>query len=194
MRERVESLAPKFNRKNRISNNLGTCQTLTAYKRTRPFGNEEAGKKEEMKHIFQRQLFIITLVVSLFTLSASAHTYRVLVVNVPFKFSVGKRTLPPGEYRFVATGTSLFTLLDSQARIVAIFMTRPASTPVSAEPSKLIFEKGKRHPQLTRIAMDGDVQEVLAEEPTGHPLQPMRSFVQNLFMPPADITTPRPSR
>jgi len=141
------------------------------------------------------QLFIITLALCLLASSASAHTYRVLVVNVPFKFSVGKRTLPPGAYRFVATGTSLFTLLDSQEQIIAVFMTRPASTPASAEPSKLIFEKGKKHPQLTRIAMDGDLQEILGEEPTGNQFPPVRSVVpQNLFMPPADIATPRPSR
>jgi hypothetical protein len=144
-----------------------------------------------MKHAGRLQWLIITLALMLFTLSASAHTYRALAANVPFKFSVGKRTFRPGAYRFVATGTGLLALLDSKTRIVAVFMTRPAQTSASAGSAQLIFEKGKKHLQLARIAMDGSEQEILGEEPTGHEL-PMGSFLPiDSFAPSASINTPR---
>ena len=144
-----------------------------------------------MKRSVRLQLLILTLAILLFTLSASAHTYPALAAKIPFKFSVGKRTFGPGEYRFVATGAGLLALMDSRAHIVAVFLTREAQSAASPDATQLFFEKGKKHMQLARITMAGSEQEVLGEEPTGHQL-PMEAVLPvDSFAPSATITMPR---
>src|SRR5579872_5158141 len=136
-----------------------------------------------MKGSFQKQSFLIILAAILLSSALWANTYPVLVAKVPFKFSVGKHTFAPGEYRFAAIGVGLLAVLDSHKKVVAVFMTRTPQTPSADHSVQLVFQKGKKVSELSRISMGGNEQEIVAEEPAGHDTRresvPVESFAES---------------
>jgi len=97
-----------------------------------------------------------------------ATTYPVLVAKVPFKFSMGKHVFRPGEYHFAVIGVGLLAVLDSHKHVLAVFLTRSPEAPSAAKSSQLVFQKDKKVPELSRVLLGDNEQEILGEEPAGH--------------------------
>jgi len=134
-------------------------------------------------------LFAASLSGCLMPATAHASTYEALAVDVPFKFTIGERTFRPGHYQFVLMSDSVVALRDSKAHTVASLMTRTLKTDGPVAISKLVFSKGKKHSQLTRIwvANRSEVLEVMGEQvamrpaPTPAPSSTLRLDVESLF-------------
>jgi hypothetical protein len=77
--------------------------------------------------------------------------------NVPFEFTVGRRTLPAGDYTFVAVAPALLLVRDRDCRTVASVLTNPVQT-----------TSNYSLPRLRFYLQDG--KHVLAEvwQPGGH--------------------------
>jgi hypothetical protein len=90
----------------------------------------------------------------------------VVNVNVPFEFTVGKKTFPAGNYSVVRTAPYRLALRDSRAGVVAMVMTMPvqAATP-RAKPTLVFRTEGGEH-VLVRVWF--------ANSPYGNELAPTK--------------------
>jgi len=70
----------------------------------------------------------------------------VVNVNVPFEFTVGKKTFPAGRYSLVRTAPYRLSLRDSRQGAVALVMTVPVQTATPrAEPTLVFRTEGGEH-------------------------------------------------
>jgi len=62
----------------------------------------------------------------------------VVNVDIPFEFSVGKKTFPAGNYSIIRTAPDRLALRDSQAGVVAFMITHSVQQATRAQ-TKLVF-------------------------------------------------------
>ena len=85
----------------------------------------------------------LAMVVGLGAVDASAQG-KVLQANIPFEFTVGKKTLPAGEYKITlpATGdASRVVLRSDDGESVSMALTQAVSSVKAEVPNGLVFLK-----------------------------------------------------
>ena len=101
------------------------------------------------------------------SVSASAQG-RVLQANIPFEFTVGKRTLPAGEYKITLPGTGeaskvIFRSVDGDAFSMAL--TQIVRTAKAEVPSGLVFLRAGDKHVLYRVFDGREIgQEILSSK------------------------------
>ena len=77
-----------------------------------------------MKQLITRTLTSLMLaVVWLATTAPAQSTPLVIKVNIPFEFSIGDRTFPPGDYSLVQPLQHLLALRDARGQTIASVFT-----------------------------------------------------------------------
>ena len=67
-------------------------------------------------------------------------------MDIPFEFSVGKKTLPAGNYSVIRTAPDRLVLRDLRAGVVAILITHSVQAATSrAEPTLVFRTDGGQH-------------------------------------------------
>jgi hypothetical protein len=123
----------------------------------------------------------LMIVVLLFTAASFAQQHQTLnfKVDVPFEFSVGKTTLPAGEYRVSEIANHTLALRNNSNWETTIFMAGPAISLAGLTPT-LKFEFQDGHAALSEVwSTRGIGYEVsvpkrpvtLAQSPTGAGVQ-----------------------
>lgn len=79
-----------------------------------------------------------------------------MIVRVPFEFSVGNRTLPAGEYRFLRPHQSAVLLEDSAGRGLANIITNAAEIKTAPVEGKLVFRGYSGRYFLAEVWRAGD--------------------------------------
>lgn len=104
-----------------------------------------------MKHV-QRNLVLFALTLATFAASAQAQLAITRIkVDVPFEFSVGKKTFPAGQYSIVKTSPDILSLRNSREMVLTttvisrVLSTQPHVTPV------LVFRIQGGRRQLTQV-------------------------------------------
>jgi hypothetical protein len=83
---------------------------------------------------------VVALTAMAFTRVAQAQ--EPMVVNVPFDFVAGDKTLPAGEYAIKTVGSArTLVLTDSKAAVSAVVNTNPAVLSEPQSQSKLVFNR-----------------------------------------------------
>jgi hypothetical protein len=93
-----------------------------------------------MKQLITRTLTSLMLVVVWLATTAQAQsTPLVIKVNIPFEFSIGDRTFPPGDYSLVQPLQHLLALRDARGRTIASAFTSGVESSAAPTISKLKF-------------------------------------------------------
>ena len=90
-----------------------------------------------MKKIAAKVVFLMTFV---FALAAAGYSQTILKADVPFDFTVGKKTFPAGEYDVVRITSQTLGLRGSDRRFLTTFVTEQVTSPMSYSTPKLKFE------------------------------------------------------
>ena len=106
-----------------------------------------------MKKIAAKVVLMMTFV---FLLTAAGYSQQmVLKADVPFDFTVGKKTFPAGEYRVTRISAQTLCLRGSNNSFLATFVTEPIVTMTSQENPKLKFEAVGGQYVLTEVWPEG---------------------------------------
>ena len=114
-----------------------------------------------------------------------ARHYLVFTVNVPFTFTVDKRTFKAGQYKFAVLGPGLLGVLNTKTREAVHLITRDVQLAEVAPATHLTFTKSGKRRRLTSILLGGRAQnlQIVGEEmfvpqspPQAVPLLPMDLF------------------
>jgi len=94
-----------------------------------------------------RTITKLLLTVMLFAgLAQAQYATQVAKVDIPFEFSVGKKTLPAGNYSVIRTAPDRLVLRDLRAGVVAILITHSVQAATSrAEPTLVFRTDGGQH-------------------------------------------------
>ena len=78
---------------------------------------------------------------------AMAQANDQLMATIPFNFTVGNTTLPPGDYTFASGfGSQVVQILDSRLRIQAVVLAIGGAMPAGPSDSRLTFHAhGRNH-------------------------------------------------
>jgi len=96
-----------------------------------------------MKSI-HRVMALSSLIIMLAASSVFAQTGSRVVIDIPFPFTVGEKTLPAGEYSIEQNrrgSNSIWVLRAENAGETAVFMTVPIRSNMTQENSKLVFRR-----------------------------------------------------
>ena len=95
-----------------------------------------------------------------------ARRYLVLMVNVPFKFTVDKRTFNAGQYKFAVLGPGLLGVLNTKTREAVHLITRDLRLPEAVPATHVTFTKSGKGRRLTSILLGGRAQslQIIGEE------------------------------
>ena len=88
--------------------------------------------------------FILIGLILVAAVATQAQTTRPLVVNVPFDFVVGKKTLPAGRYtikRFVRDNDKLLLVQSADGRAVQSIQTSAVEASTAADAAQLKFHR-----------------------------------------------------
>ena len=88
--------------------------------------------------------FILIGLILAAAFAAQAQTTRPLVVNVPFDFVVGKKTLPAGRYtvkRFISNNDKLLLVQSADGRTVQSIQTSEIEASAAADVAQLKFHR-----------------------------------------------------
>ena len=106
-----------------------------------------------MKKIAANVVLLMTFV---FLLTAVGYSQQmVLEANVPFDFTVGKKTFPAGEYHVIRIAPQTLSLRGSDNSFLTTFVTKPLVSPTSRSNPKLKFEVVDGQYILTEVWPDG---------------------------------------
>jgi len=92
-----------------------------------------------MKQLTARILTSLLTVVLWGAGTAYAQTPAVIKVNIPFEFSLGNRTFPPGDYSLVQPLQHFLVLRDARGQTVASTFTTGLESSAAQATSKLRF-------------------------------------------------------
>ncbi len=100
-----------------------------------------------MKRITANITSLVVVVLLLTTAGFSQFMQQVVLkADVPFEFSVGKKTFPAGEYRVVRVAPHTLTLRDTANRVLTSFVTAPVITrTVHSTPALRFRADGERY-------------------------------------------------
>jgi len=91
-------------------------------------------------------------------LAASAQNSKSLVVNIPFEFSIGGKTLPAGEYivtRATQSDQTGLAIKNADGRGNAIVLTKTVSADERQNQSRLVFKRYGSHYFLSQVWTSG---------------------------------------
>ncbi|HEV3207844.1 MAG TPA: hypothetical protein VGZ28_12885 [Terriglobales bacterium] len=93
-----------------------------------------------MKNLVGRTLTALLLgVLSLGPAARAQSIERVIKANIPFEFSVGRKTFPAGNYRLVSVSPEVLQLRDAEGRVLTWILTNSVETPDAPGNPKLLF-------------------------------------------------------
>jgi hypothetical protein len=101
--------------------------------------------------LIARALLGLLFAVSFLPSIAAAQAAPVMRVQVPFAFTVGKKTLPAGEYWIFRSGQYRLTLRNARQEPVASIMTVPAQRQTARTDATLEFYVAGGEHQLMRV-------------------------------------------
>ena len=105
-----------------------------------------------MKQLIARTLTSLMLVVVWLATTAQAQsTPLVIKVNIPFEFSIGTRTFPPGDYSLVQALQHLLALRDARGQTIASAFTSGIDSSAAPAISKLKFHSLAGQNVLTEV-------------------------------------------
>jgi hypothetical protein len=106
-----------------------------------------------MKKIAANLVLLVTFV---FLLTAAGYSQQlVLKADVPFEFTVGKKTFPAGEYHVVRTAPHTLSLRDSNGGVLMSVVTEPVLSLISRSNPRLKFETVGGQYILTEVWPEG---------------------------------------
>jgi hypothetical protein len=106
-----------------------------------------------MKKIAANLVLLVTFV---FLLTAAGYSQQlVLKADVPFEFTVGKKTFPAGEYHVVRTAPHTLSLRDSNGGVLMSVVTEPVLSLMSRSNPRLKFETVGGQYILTEVWPEG---------------------------------------
>ncbi|HSS96964.1 MAG TPA: hypothetical protein VLK33_08040 [Terriglobales bacterium] len=99
---------------------------------------------------------VVLMMAFVFVLTAAGYSQQPLLkANVPFDFTVGKKTFPAGEYTVVRLSAEILSLRSDSNSAVTTFVTSPTAELVSQNNPKLKFKTVGGEYILTEIWPDG---------------------------------------
>jgi hypothetical protein len=109
-----------------------------------------------MKQLTAR-IFTSLLAVVLWTAgTAYAQTPAVIRVNIPFEFSLGNKTFPPGDYSLVQPLQHFLVLRDARGQTIASTFTSGIESSAASATSKLRFNFVAGRNVLTEVWQQND--------------------------------------
>jgi hypothetical protein len=109
-----------------------------------PLKPKEGKEGGQMKKQALRTFIMLTFVVLLTAVTVSAQSERISVINIPFSFNVGQKTLPAGEYTLEPNRKDFDKVWLIQSRdghATALFTTIPVQASETQEEARLVFHK-----------------------------------------------------
>ncbi|MGH9539336.1 MAG: hypothetical protein ACRD3H_15525 [Terriglobales bacterium] len=93
-----------------------------------------------MKNQFARTIVPLFLAVFWLGLTAYAQREEVIKATIPFEFSLGGRTFPPGNYRLVSTRPAFLQLCDATGKTLATVLTNQVQSSQPPNSPRLEFK------------------------------------------------------
>jgi len=90
-----------------------------------------------------------------FLLTAAGYSEQILKADVPFDFTVGKKSFPAGEYTVSRTSPQILSLRSTDGGVLAVFLTEPLISRNSKANAKLRFETIGGQYALTEVWAEG---------------------------------------
>ena len=109
-----------------------------------------------MKQLMLRALTSLLTIVLWTVGAAYAQTPAVIKVNIPFEFSLGDRSFPPGDYSLVQPLQHLLVLRDARRQTIASTFTTGIESSTAPAISKLKFRSVGGQYVLTEVWQQDD--------------------------------------
>ena len=94
--------------------------------------------------LIERAIALAALILLVTLSSAYAQTDRQTLVNIPFNFSVGEKTMPAGKYlirRNRKDSDTVWVIQNKESGEAALLLTRSVSATETQENAKFVFRK-----------------------------------------------------
>jgi hypothetical protein len=110
-----------------------------------------------MKRIGHTQHLLVLAVFLFAGLAQAQHARPLIKADIPFEFSVGKKTLPAGTYSIARAEPNTLVLRDARDRVVASVVAMPAQAAAVPKSPKLEFYRDSNGKHvLARVWPGGD--------------------------------------
>src|SRR5215813_6745018 len=87
--------------------------------------------------------------------TAASFAQQPVKVEVPFEFSVGKHTLPAGEYRITQVAPSALSLRGENNSVVVVTIAQPIRSQSTSRDAKVTFATRDGYAALSEVWTDG---------------------------------------
>src|SRR5258707_12795910 len=97
-----------------------------------------------MKRQTLRRFTVLSFLLMLIAVAVSAQSERIRVINIPFSFIVGQKTLPAGEYTLEPNrkdSDNVWLVQSKEGHASALFTTNTVRASETQEESRLIFHR-----------------------------------------------------
>ncbi len=97
-----------------------------------------------MKKQTLRKFTLLSFLLMLTAVTVSAQSERIRVINIPFNFIVGQKTLPAGEYTLEPNrkdSDNVWLLQSKEGNASALFTTNTVRTSETQEAARLVFHR-----------------------------------------------------
>src|SRR5258708_18574909 len=97
-----------------------------------------------MKKQTLRRFTVLSFLLMLTAVTVSAQSERIRVINIPFSFIVGQKTLPAGEYTLEPNrkdSDNVWLVQSKEGHASALFTTNTVRASETQEESRLIFHR-----------------------------------------------------
>ena len=97
-----------------------------------------------MKKQTLRKFTLLSFLLMLAAVTVSAQSERIRVINFPFSFTVGQKTLPAGEYTLEPNrkdSDNVWLLQSKEGHASALFTTNTVRTSETQEAARLVFHR-----------------------------------------------------
>jgi len=97
-----------------------------------------------MKKQTLRKFTLLSFLLMLAAVTVSAQSERIRVINIPFNFIVGQKTLPAGEYTLEPNrkdSDNVWLLQSKEGHASALFTTNTVRTSETQEAARLVFHR-----------------------------------------------------
>ena len=91
-----------------------------------------------------RRFTVFSFLLMLTAVTVSAQSERIRVINIPFNFIVGQKTLPAGEYTLEPNrkdSDNVWLLQSKEGHASALFTTNTVRTSETQEEARLVFHR-----------------------------------------------------
>jgi hypothetical protein len=108
--------------------------------------------EDVMKNLVGRTLTSLLFgVLALGPVAQAQFIERTIKANIPFAFSVGRKTFPAGNYRLVSVSPDVLQLRDAEGRCLVVVLTNSVETPNAPDSPKLSFYNQDGRYALTEV-------------------------------------------